>query len=274
MNNLDAISANCKALAQDAVYTAQIAAGAALVTASSALQSTWTGLEQVSKGAERVFRSPDAFNYSLLGITSAINSLSPFYSFQVSEKVFSQIKVAQFFISATRLSQSFDYFFAGKWVEDYQLRSFGKLIGESCFLFGRLGSTLNFMVQHNLADLTLVTGLIGRVPVFGALAINALTYPLIDLFFMGGMVALSLEKANNFFHGDTSLHNVVSLMSLVSETVLVRLTLAATVSPLLIAALGVVVAATGVASFLLEPEAYTVTTGSAAAAARPVVVKA
>src|SRR5206468_4136739 len=99
---------------------------------------------------------------------------------------------------------------------------------------------------------------IGKTPVFGAMALKALTYPLIDMFFIGGMAGFVVERLNSLVHFENPLYNIVSLINLVSEIALTKMMLnpALTASnPFIIPVLGVVVAAAGVTSFLCEPAA-------------------
>lgn len=258
MCNVGVISESGKSLVQDAIWCAGQLATKVVEGASSLAQYSWAVLSTTAQTTEKVFRSPDAFHYALLGITSAINAVTVRNAIRVSEEVLRRIDTAQFVMSATRVIQSISYFASGKLFEEIIDGKLGAAVGQVCFFLGRVGSTLNFLVQHNLANLQPVVQAIGNIPVFGQLALKALTYPLIDMFFIGGMVGFVAERFNALIHFQNPVFNIVSLINLVSEIAFMKLMLNpafVAANPLVIPVLGVVVATAGVASFLCEPVA-------------------
>lgn len=256
MCNIDAISVNSRALFQDTVYITGQACGMAIAGAEKLLQFTWTVISDGADIAERVFRSPDALNYTLLGIQNAVSALAPASTVAISQNVIDKLDTAYTIVSVTRLVQSFEYFAKGKFFDDIHDGKYGKFLGEISFCLARAGNTINFLVNHNLMTLAPITQAIGQIPVFGAYALNALAYPLVDGFFMAGCISYSFESVIAILNGKDIVYNLVSLANLIAETAMIRLSLltAATINPLVIAGLGVVVATTGIASFLLEPK--------------------
>jgi hypothetical protein len=270
MCNIDAIQTNSRALVQDAAYTFQQVGSKAIEGATTLLQYSWTVISATTDMAERVFRSPEPLNYSLQGIANAINTLAPSYSITIPQKLMDNLDIAQNFVSATRFVQSVKYFLLGKYMNDITAGKYGSLVGEACLMIGRGGITTSFLVDHNLVDISPIVQSIGQIPVFGSFALQALNYPLTDGFIMAGLIAFSFERVNAILNGENLVYNVVSLMNLITETALIRLSLSSSlVNPLVIAGLSAVVVTCGIASFLLEPKAAPVASNPTAASGAP-----
>ncbi len=245
---------NLRAIVQDLPHFAAQGVSKTLDGAVYFWGHVTTVVTGVAGAASSVSKSPEALRNTLSGISSLVSSSKFFKPITISTRALDALSTVENFISVSKIVQSADYFVNAKFLKDLDDGKPFAAVAEVCFAAARVGLVSVWAASLNLINLGRVSGLVGAIPVVGNMIMKVGMMPMIEIFYIGGIVGCVIEDVKVLLRGDEIIYRIADLVNLVGEGVILGALVVGVTNPIVLGAFGVVASSAGIAAFLLEPK--------------------
>lgn len=198
----------------------------------------------------KVFKDSDTMRSVIAGVAATIRTVSVYHPFVLPSKLLDTITAIDDFVFATRIFSSIAYFGNGK--------IFGSIVAKplialahTCYLFARIGTVVNWLIQQSLIDLGRIASQVASIPTYGQALISLASKPIVEILFLVGMGAFALQRIGSLANGADLAFKIADLACYASEMGILGCIISGAATSL-IGPLGIAAAVTGVAAFLLK----------------------